>query len=179
YGVREYGAAAPAYPITDSQLVLQDLGTLANGARVLTDLPVTAGHRGWYFLLDSAPGERSVVSPVALFNTNRAVLATLIPGGSDPCNPSRQGAVMVINAANGGASAGLASLALGFDVPSGYAVAGISVGNPPAAGTLPVATRVGGGNLMLPGILLPGGSTFQFSDSYWRRRSWRVLQQGQ
>jgi type IV pilus assembly protein PilY1 len=179
YGVREYGAAAPAYPITDSQLVLQDLGTLANGARVLTDLPVTAGHRGWYFLLDSAPGECSVVSPVALFNTNRAVLATLIPGGSDPCNPSRQGAVMVINAANGGASAGLASLALGFDVPSGYAVAGISVGNPPAAGTLPVATRVGGGNLMLPGILLPGGSTFQFSDSYWRRRSWRVLQQGQ
>ena len=179
YGVREYGAAAPAYPITDSQLVLQDLGTLANGARVLTDLPVTAGHRGWYFLLDSAPGERSVVSPVALFNTNRAVLATLIPGGSDPCNPSRQGAVMVINAANGGASAGLASLALGFNVPSGYAVAGISVGNPPAAGMLPVATRVGGGNLMLPGILLPGGSTFQFSDSYWRRRSWRVLQQGQ
>ena len=179
YGVREYGAGAAQYPVSDSDLVVQDLGTLSNGARVLTDLPVTASHRGWYFLLDSAPGERSVVSPMALFNTNRAIITTLIPGGSDPCNPGRQGAVLVVDAANGGASAGLDMLAGSLAVPGGYGVAGIGVSNPPAAGILPVATRVGGGNLMLPGILLPGGSTFQFSDSYWRRRSWRVLQQGQ
>lgn len=178
YGVREYGVAAPVYPSGDTHLLLQDLGALANGARVLTNLPVTASHRGWYFLLDTAAGERSVVSPIALFNTNRAILTTLIPGGSDPCNPSRQGAVLVVDAANGGPSPGLASLAGGLSVTVGYGVAGISVSNPPAAGVLPVATRVGGGNLMLPGILLPGGSTFQFSDSYWRRRSWRVLQQG-
>ncbi len=178
YGVREYGAAAPVYPIVDGDLVMQDLGALGNGARVLTDLPVTASQRGWYFLLDSAPGERAVVSPVALFNTNRAILSTLIPGGGDPCNPSRQGAVMVVNAANGSASAGLDTLAGSLALPNGYGVAGSSVSNPPAAGTLPVAARVGGGNLMLPGILLPGGGTFQFSDSYWRRRSWRVLLQG-
>ncbi len=178
YGVREYGRAAPVYPSVDNDLVVQDLGALANGARVLTDLPVPASTRGWYFLLDSAAGERSVVSPIALFNTNRAILTTLIPGGSDPCNPSRQGTVLVVDAANGGPSPGLASLAGGLTLAAGYGVAGIRVSNPPAAGMLPVAARVGGGNLMLPGILLPGGGTFQFSDSYWRRRSWRVLQQG-
>lgn len=178
YGVREYGAGAASYPASDSQLVQQDLIQLANGARALTDYPVAANKRGWYFLLDGNAGERSVVSPIALFNTNRAILTTLIPGGSDPCNPSRRGAVLVVDAANGGPSPGLASLAGGLNVNAGYGVAGIEVSNPPAAGMLPVATRVGGGNLMLPGILLPGGSTFQFSDSYWRRRSWRVLQEG-
>lgn len=178
YGIRDYGPAAASYPATDSQLVQQDLAALANGARVLTDLPVTASKRGWYFLLDTAAGERSVVTPIALFNTNRAIITTLIPGGSDPCNPSRNGAVLVINAANGGPSPGLSALAGGNTIATGYGVAGTAVTNPPAAGMLPVAARVGGGNLMLPGILMPGGSTFQFSDSYWRRRSWRVLQQG-
>lgn len=178
YGIREYGAGAAGYPATDSQLVQQDQSQLANGARVLTDYPAPASSRGWYFLLDTNAGERSVVSPVALFDTNRAVLTTLIPGGNDPCNPGRRGAVLVVDAANGGPSAGLDKLAGALAVAAGYGVAGIEVGNPPAAGMLPVATRVGGGNLMLPGILLPGGSTFQFSDSYWRRRSWRVLQEG-
>ena len=178
YGIRDYGAGASDYPATDSQLVQQDLGQLANGARVLTDYPVPASSRGWYFLLDTDAGERSVISPVALFDTNRAVLTTLIPGGNDPCDPGRRGAVLVVDAANGGPSPGLAGLAGSLTINAGYGVAGIDVSNPPAAGMLPVATRVGGGNLMLPGILLPGGSTFQFSDSYWRRRSWRVLQEG-
>lgn len=176
YGIRDYGKNAAVYPVSEATLLQQDLGALTNGARILTDYPLLDTHNGWYFLLDTALGERSVVTPIALFNTNRAILTTLIPGGNDPCDPSRNGAVLVVNAANGGPSAGLDVLAGGLSVTTGYGVAGAAVSNPPAAGMLPVATRIGGGKLLLPGITLPGGSTFSLSDAYWRRRSWRVLQ---
>ena len=176
YGLRDYGRNAAVYPIGEGSLLRQDLGALANGARILTDFPLLATHDGWYFLLDARAGERSVVTPIALFNSHRAILTTLIPAGNDPCDPGREGAVLVVNAANGGPSAGLDALAGGLSVTTGYGVAGAAVSHPPAAGMLPVATRIGGGTLLLPGITLPGGSTFSLGDAYWRRRSWRVLQ---
>ena len=176
YGLRDYGRHAAAYPIGDGTLLQQDLDTLADGARILSDTPLTGGRDGWFFLLDTRAGERSVVTPVALFDSQRAILVTLIPGGDDPCNPGRDGAVLVVNAANGGPGAGLDALAAARPVRTGYGVAGAAVSHPPLAGMPPVAARIGGGRLLLPGITLPDGTTFSLGDAYWRRRSWRVLQ---
>ena len=176
YGLRDYGRHAAAYPISDDSLLRQDLDTLANGARILTDAPLTGSRDGWFFLLDTGAGERSVVTPAALFDSQRAILVTLIPGGDDPCSPGRDGAVLVVNTANGGPGAGLDALAGGRPVRSGYGIAGAAVSHPPLTGMLPVAARIGGGRLLLPGITLPDGTTFSLGDAYWRRRSWRALQ---
>jgi type IV pilus assembly protein PilY1 len=105
-------------------------------------------------------------------------VTTLIPTGSDPCEPDRQGAVLVIDAATGGAGAGV-----GFGTiknwPDGYAQAGARVTNVPTNGQLPAASQVGGGQIYLPGISLSkSGATFGFGDAIWRRRSWRVLNNG-
>jgi type IV pilus assembly protein PilY1 len=176
YGLRDYGRHAAVYPISDDSLLRQDLDMLADGVRILTDAPLTGSRDGWFFLLDTRAGERSVVTPTALFDSQRAILVTLIPGGDDPCNPGRDGAVLVVNAANGGPGAGLRVLDGGRPVRPGYGVAGAAVAHPPVAGMLPVAARIGGGRLLLPGITLPDGSTFSLGDAYWRRRSWRALQ---
>lgn len=180
YGIREPGDVEDTAWSRDD-LVSQEISEeTVDGlvARGVTNHAVPAGTGGWYFELP-ANGERVVVTPGALFNTNRVIISTLIPGNNDPCDPSRKGAIMVVDANNGGASVSLDYPA----IPSGWQEQGISlvgtrVDNPPVTGSLPVATRLGGGKAYLPGITMDDGKTFSIGDSIWRRRSWRLLDLG-
>ena len=155
-----------------------------NTVRGLTDNALTAAQGGWFIDLDlsSAPGERVVVTPGALFDSNRAVITTLIPGTQDPCNATIGGALMVLNATTGGADGGLSgpeAPATGAGWPAGTQVVGGLVTNPPTGGSVPVATVLGGGKLLVPGLQLKGGGSLGIDDAIWRRRSWRVLNNDQ
>jgi type IV pilus assembly protein PilY1 len=115
------------------------------------------------------------VDATALFDTNRAIITTLIPQDSDPCEPAARGAVMLVDAATGGAADGVNLGGVG-NWPDGYRQVGGLVKNPPTAGSLPVAAAVGGGQIVLPGVILQrSGKTFSAGAPIWRRRSWRVL----
>lgn len=155
-----------------------------NTVRGLTDNALTATQGGWFIDLNlaSSPGERVVVTPGALFDSNRAVITTLIPGTQDPCSATIGGALMVLNAATGGANGGLSgppAPATGVGWPAGTQVVGGLVNNPPTGGSVPVATVIGGGTLLPPGLQLKGGGTLGIDDAIWRRRSWRVLNNDQ
>jgi type IV pilus assembly protein PilY1 len=190
YGIREPGKSGQA-AVAESSLIQQTM-TEVDSIRGLTTkaVPLTDAdgkpYGGWYFDLVikdgnnnvTDAGERVVVDPTALFDSGRAIITTLIPTGSDPCEPDRQGAVLVVDAATGGAGAGV-----GFGTianwPADYAQAGARVTNVPTNGQLPAASQVGGGQIYLPGISLSkSGTTFGFGDAIWRRRSWRVLNNG-
>lgn len=174
YGVRDPGVGnTTGLPWVRANLVEQDLVEDANQNRGLTTRAVSPSKGGWYFDLDVSAGERVVVTPTALFNTNRAIITTLIPTSPDPCNPGRAGALMVVDAATGGAGAGVnGSGSFG----AGYTLAGARVDNPPATGNLPAATLIGGGTTLIPGVTLKGTTTaFSVGSPIWRRRSWRIL----
>lgn len=193
YGIRDPGmsGAAPVVegvtPMVQQQLYEKgDIRGLTSHAVPLTD---GAGNRigGWYFLLQvmgpdgkqTNEGERVVVDATALFDSNRAIVTTLIPQKSNPCDPATQGAVLVVDAATGGAASGVKLGAVGgWD--DGYAQAGRRITNAPTGGSLPAAIRVGGGQVYLPGITLSAdGSPFSIGDAIWRRRSWRALNNDQ
>ncbi len=174
YGIRDYGPGSANYPAKRADLVQQKM-VLDGKIRALTDKAVSTKEKGWYFLLDQNAGESVVSAAGALFNSNRAIIATLIPGGSDPCNPGRKGAIMVIDAANGGPADG-PPVVSGGKFGAGYTAVGTAVVDPPVGGTMPAVTQVGGGKIILPGITLEGGTQpFAVADSYWRRRSWRPI----
>ncbi|MEO8998344.1 MAG: PilC/PilY family type IV pilus protein [Rhodanobacter sp.] len=151
-----------------------------NTVRGLTDNALTAAQNGWYIDLNltSSPGERVVVTAGALFDTNRAIITTLIPGSQDPCTATIAGALMVLNAATGGSGGGLsgppAPTSWGTGV-TGVNVVGGLVNNPPTGGSVPVAAVIGGGKLLIPGLQLQGGGNLNIDDAIWRRRSWREL----
>ena len=177
YGIRDLGqTVTTGLPWTKDKLVQQILDQTSTGLRGLTTnpAPTSAKPGGWYFDLIS-PGEKVVVTPTALFNTNRAIITTLIPTTPDPCNPGRAGAIMVIDSSTGGAGAGVS----GGSYPAGspYTVAGSRVDNPPATGGLPAATGLGGGSVIVPGVTVTGsgGAAFNAGAPIWRRRSWRTL----
>jgi len=181
YGIRDIGST-----VVRTQLVAQTLSeaTADDGktiARGLTDNAVDATKGGWYFDLGpsaSSAGERVVVTPGALFDTGRAVIQTLIPGTNDPCNASIQGALMVINAATGGANGGLSAPGVSSWSGTGKYVVGGRVNDPRTSGTVPLVTRVGGGSVLVPGLKLTGGNNvLNINDAIWRRRSWRGISQ--
>jgi type IV pilus assembly protein PilY1 len=180
YGIRDLGPTnKTGLPWTKANLVEQDIAETASGVRGITTnpAPTTALQGGWYFDLNipGVLGEKVVVTPTALFNTNRAIITTLIPTTADPCNPGRAGAIMVIDSSTGGAGAGVSGS--GFGSGSPYTVAGSRVDNPPATGGLPAATGIGGGSVLVPGVTVTGsgGVAFNAGAPIWRRRSWRVL----
>ncbi|MBT2119106.1 PilC/PilY family type IV pilus protein, partial [Dyella sp. LX-1] len=179
YGIRDNGTT-----VTRSQLVAQTLSeaTADDGktiARGLTDNPVASTKGGWYFDLGpstSSAGERVVVTPGALFDTGRAVIQTLIPGTNDPCNASIQGALMVVNAATGGANGGLSAPGVSGWTGTGKYVVGGRVNDPRTTGTVPLVTTVGGGSVLVPGLKLTGSNhVLNINDAVWRRRSWRQI----
>lgn len=178
YGIRDLGQTnKTGLPWTKDSLVQQLLDQTSTGVRGLTTNPAPAPSKpgGWYFDLNVSAGEKVVVTPTALFNTNSAIITTLIPTTPDPCNPGRAGAIMVVDAATGGAGGGVAGGAYGADSP--YKVAGSRVDNPPATGGLPAATGLGGGSVIVPGVTVTGsgGAAFSVGSPIWRRRSWRTL----
>ena len=187
YGIRDT-LDSSGNPITavKTNLVQQVLyqGLAPNGlntVRGLTDFPVPVSKDGWYIDLNlaAAPGERVVVTAGALFDTNRAIITSLIPGTQDPCNATVGGALMVLDAATGGSGGGLS----GPGAPTngwGTGVTGVSVvgglvNNPPTGGSVPVASVIGGGKLLIPGLQLQGGGNLNIDDAIWRRRAWREL----
>jgi len=185
YGIRDLVSSDD--PAVRSDLQKQTLyeagsGNGINIVRGLTDNALSASQKGWYIdlKLTSSPGERVVVTPAALFDTNRAVITTLIPGAQDPCSATVNGALMVLDAATGGAGDDLASPARptswgGGVSGSSVKVVGGRVINPPTGGSLPIATLVGGGSLLAPGLQLQGGGGLNINDAVWRRRSWRSI----
>lgn len=180
YGIRDLGPTnKTGLPWTKTNLVEQDIAETATGVRGITTnpAPTTSKQGGWYFDLNipGVLGEKVVVTPTALFNTNRAIITTLIPTTADPCNPGRAGAIMVVDSSTGGAGAGVSGS--GFGSGSAYTVAGSRVDNPPATGGLPAATGLGGGSVIVPGVTVSGsgGAAFNVGSPIWRRRSWRIL----
>lgn len=183
YGIRDIATSITKSSLVAQTLVEQTASDGVNIARGLTNNPVPlvsngSNVNGWYIDLNltSAKGERVVVTPGALFDTNRALITTLIPGTNDPCSASILGAVMVINAATGGSGDGLSNPGVAaWSGSSIYRVVGGRVNNPPTSGSLPVAASLGGGQLLLPGLNLIGGTGVTIDDAIWRRRSWREL----
>jgi type IV pilus assembly protein PilY1 len=195
YGIRDSGLAGQTVVVegsTATPLVQQTLSEQGS-VRGLTTNPVPAKdpvsgitNRGWYFNLyvndgtgQTNKGERVVVDATALTDTNRAIITTLIPQDNDPCDPAPRGAVMFVDAATGGAAAGV-----DFGASTGWSAgtvqAGALVKNPPTGGFLPVATAVGGGKVYLPGLTLMDDKTTPSAGApIWRRRSWQVLNHDQ
>ena len=175
YGIRDLGTTVVGTTNLQAQTLSDAAGSGGQTLRGDTNNLVSASQSGWYFnLIDT--GERVVVTPTALFDTNRVIIVTLIPQSDDPCAAANTGAVMVVNAATGGADGGLSSLGSGWSTGGGavsYQPVGVLVKNPPTTGTLPVATVVGGGVLKIPGL----DSSLSIDDAIWRRRSWRELNQ--
>ena len=177
YGIRDTGKTVAGI----SNMVAQTLTektipgkNCSDSIRGLTSNTVPSSKNGWYFNLIS-PGERVVVTPGALFDTNRVVITTLIPG-SQGCSGNRDGAVMVIDGATGGAGDGLSLPSSPWSTSSTrIKPVGGHVANAPTTGTMPVATVIGGGKLIFPGITLDGGEPATANDAIWRRRSWREL----
>jgi type IV pilus assembly protein PilY1 len=190
YGIRDPGTAVFTPIIGRSTLVAQTMAEV-NNIRALTTKLVpatdTSGNaiNGWYFDLytgttkaQTNKGERVVVDATALFDSGRAIITTLIPGSTDPCAPVRKGAVLVVDAATGGAASGVNVGTASF--ATGFSQAGARVTNVPVTGGLPAATSIGGGNISLPGVQILNkdsstGGVFSVGDAIWRRRSWREL----
>ena len=61
---------------------------------------------GWRLPLNisTEPGERAERRAVPLYGPNVSVLYTMIPKGDDPCDPGRRFALMLVDAASGGAT---------------------------------------------------------------------------
>jgi type IV pilus assembly protein PilY1 len=177
YGIRDPGVVArtPA-AVTGGDLIRQSLVLDAASEVIgLTSRPVPASSKGWFFDLSLAVGERVVVTPVALFNSNRAVISTLLPRTSELCEPGTAGSVLVVDAATGGPGGGV-NAGNNTNLPPGYGAAGVLVGNPPSGGALPAVTVIGGGQILIPGVLVnKGGGTLSLDTPIWRRRSWRTL----
>jgi Tfp pilus tip-associated adhesin PilY1 len=157
---------------TLSQTTVQDSADPNDGAvlRGLSSNPIPSDAGGWRIDLNLKAGERVVVTPSALFNTNTVLVSTLVPKGLD--SPP-EGALMAVDAATGGPGASLASVA-------GVSYAGAEVSQAISAGTLPIVTPVGGGKLLLPGVKLKGKTTtpevpVSLESPLWRRRSWTAL----
>lgn len=189
YGIQEpdYTKASPD-AVTRADLTQQTLSEAAGtddlaGAtlRKLTDAALDVGKKGWYVDLDleSAKGERVVETPAAIFATNTAIYRSLVPDSNNYCDPSLSGAVMAVNASNGGSAGGISSL--GFNDYVGARVA-----HAPTGGRVPVVQRLGGGSLYVPveiqGATPPTGTktpSITVDSPLWRRRSWSILKSEQ
>lgn len=210
YGVRDYGTASAFYPLKVNQLVTQNLSqtTTPDAVRSITgwtlptgSLPATTPFmrlgaldtfgqptyvnrqaHGWRIPLTvpQEPGERAQRRAVPLFSANIAVLYSLIPKGDDPCDPGARYALLIVDAANGGAITGANST-----TQPGTGIVGEVMGlsSPPGD---PVITR-GGGKLIVPGLTgLTGPSGLPLildqvqkvldqGVPVWHRSAWREL----
>lgn len=171
YGIRDkLGSDGNPITVTQASLQAQTLSEVQVDGVLLRDLTsesVAPKAGGWYFDLDVVAGERVVATPTALFDTGTVLFSTLIPHGATP-----RGAVIAVDAATGGPGH-----AFSF---GGHSYAGGVTTQPPGIGTLPMATAIGGGTLMLPGVNLRGANgelkqPLSLDSPIWRRRSWSLL----
>lgn len=108
YGIRDYGTASTNYPSLPSQMTVQTLTQPTATTRALTGNVISPTGRGWVIPLNisAEPGERAVFTAKPIYSLNVAVVNTVIPRGSDPCNPQFRGASILIDGASGGSPAG-------------------------------------------------------------------------
>lgn len=171
YGIRDYGTHSTNYPIAVSQLVAQTLSQ-SGSVRSATSNPVPVANRGWRMTLAvGEAGERNIITALPLYSSNRVVLTTLVPLGTDPCAPGRRGAIMVLDAAGGGAPTGTAPISGGMP-PAGSTNVGAVVTSTsiPLSGFPTLIGRQGGGAILLPGI-----PSITISDPPYHRGAWREL----
>lgn len=119
YGVRDYGTASANYPSLPSQMTAQALTQPSANSRLLTTNAISPTGRGWVIPLNitAEPGERVVFTAKPIYSLNIAVVNTVIPRGSDPCNPQFRGASIVVDGATGGSPAGLTGGSSGGEQP--------------------------------------------------------------
>ena len=176
YGIRDVASPVSRAMLLEQSLVEQ---TDARGVVSLgvTRRPIENHHLGWYIDLKrpGKNGERVVVTPLALFNANQAMLTTLIPANGDPCNPRNGGAYVIVDAINGGAG-GTPGSSDWTDNGDIYGRAGGELDEAPIGGSLTPGIPIGGGHIYLPGLRTPQGSAPEAEDAIWRRRSWNRLQ---
>lgn len=182
YGIRDTGTLVKGTSTLVQQTLSEVAGTGTNAGNTIigiTSNPVPASYNGWYFNL-IAGGERVVVTPGALFDSNRVVITTLIPNNNNGCASNNSGSLLIVDATTGGAGDGLdiGPNAWSSGGNTFKAVGGL-INNPPTGGSVPVATSIGGGSLIFPGVTLTGGGTLTGDDAIWRRRSWRELDNDQ
>ena len=179
YGIRDYGSSSSNYPIDPTKLVAQTLSDVS-GTRYLTQNGVMSGNSlapGWYFNM-VANGERDVAVGSPLYSSGLVILSSLIPSNNNPCQPGLTGSVMVVSASTGGAPSSKAVTISGSSGSTNNGAPAVGVSNLPNAPTsgsgISPVMPLGGGKILIPG--LPGFSVF---DSFWHRRSWSELLQGQ
>ena len=179
YGIRDYGSSSSNYPIDPTKLVAQTLSDVS-GTRYLTQNGVMSGNSlapGWYFNM-VANGERDVAVGSPLYSSGLVILSSLIPSNNNPCQPGLTGSVMVVSASTGGAPSTKAVTISGSSGSTNNGAPAVGVSNLPNAPTsgsgISPVMPLGGGKILIPG--LPGFSVF---DSFWHRRSWSELLQGQ
>jgi type IV pilus assembly protein PilY1 len=179
YGVRDPGTSV-ASPITvaGGNLVAQTMVLDAtSGAIGVTSNVVPATRSGWYLLLNTAAGERVVVTPALDSSNNTVTFSTLIPTASDPCTTSSSGSIIALDGTTGGAAFGV-SIGSTTSFGSGYTLAGAHVLGAASSGSLYTAASLSGGTSYLPGqipALGAGGTPVNESIPTARRRSWRIL----
>lgn len=167
YGVRDYGTRSANYPSLPSEMTTQTLTQNAT-SRELTANSVPVSMRGWRIPLDvtAEPGERVVFTLKPVYSLNLAVINTLIPRGSDPCNPSFRGASLIVDAAGGGSprlpppSTATTSWTAGDKIPQPLPYDGDDSRDP--------TPRLAGGD-----FVLPNGVGFRAPPPH--RGSWREL----
>jgi len=194
YGIRDYGTcsasnpdACAKYPISVNQLVSQTMTQDANFVRRITSTnSVPAAQRGWRIALNipGEPGERSGGPGFPFYSSNQILLRSIIPKGTDPCDPGASYGLMVVNAANG-----QANVDPNQSIPSRIVGGIVRTSTPPGD---PVTIR-GGGAVLIPGVppcppnticdpATPGANANQAitaatggADAIWARASWREL----
>ncbi len=194
YGIRDYGTcsasntdACSKYPITVDQLVSQTLTEDTNFVRRITTTNLVPDtKRGWRIPLaiPGEPGERSGGPGFPFYSSNQILLRSVIPKGTDPCDPGASYGLMVVNAANG-----QANVDPNQSSPSRIVGGIVRSQTPPGD---PVTIR-GGGQVLIPGVppcppntvcdpANPGANANQAianatsnADSIWARASWREL----
>lgn len=170
YGIKDMGKGMAR--IRKDELIQQTMVRLPTGTRTLTTNPVPGASKGWYFNFPVV-GERNVVTLTPIFANGTAIFSTVIPAGDNPCDPSRTGSVIVVDAQNGTAPGTLLNDAFGGASATANA-AGRDVQNPPAGGTLGAVTAIGGGKINLLGMTDSNGNPISLNViPIWRRGSWR------
>jgi len=189
YGIREGGPGSTTPVIEGTTPLIEQKMQQSGDARGVTQNQVPATDSsgkaigGWFLQLytgtssaQTNKGERVVVDATALFDSGRVVVTTLLPGNTDPCAPVRNGAILVLDAATGGAGSGVDTGTASFS--PGYSGNGGFVTNVSITGGSAVATGGGGGKLTVVGVTSPdpkNKNPFNIGDAVWRRRSWREL----
>lgn len=178
YGIQDLGTRAAGYPILKTTLQTQSLSQDASGRRFVTANSVASTQKGWVLPLNLSqePGERVVIAVTPIYSSNRVIATTLIPKGDDPCDPGRRGAVMILDAATGGAPSGTSPIS-GGTAPAGQRAVGLVKNSDqiPIVGGLPTLIPEGGGSILIPGFNDPSTPPLTITDDDWHRSAWRQL----